>query len=109
MALNVPQLTTTMLNAALGVLALRTPEVRAFAEREFMRLAEAMARSADLVTAGELEPEDAALHLEVQQGASRAVLATVPGLGVSAAQEAVNAAVSAVRLDVNAAVPFRLV
>ncbi len=109
MALNVPQLTTTMLNAGLGVLALRTPDVRAFAEREFGRLAEAMARSADLVAAGEMEPDAAALHLEVQQGASRAVLATVPGLGASAAQEAVNAAVSAVRPDVNADLPFRLV
>jgi signal transduction protein with GAF and PtsI domain len=108
MALDPIQLATTMLSAALGVLKKKTPEIQQYAETEFKKIAETIATIAKMVAAGQMGEEEAKLHLQIQASASRAVLLCVEGLGLLAAEAAINAALASVKDLVNAALPFKL-
>ncbi len=108
MSLDTTPLASAMLNAALAVLRERTPVIRAYAEGEFHKIAQAIVTIEALAAAGRITPEEARLHLEIQRGASRTVLMTVQGLGLLDAEAAINAALGAVRDAVNAALRFEL-
>lgn len=108
MALDPSQLATTMLSAALGVLKKKTPEIQQYAEMEFKKIAETLATIGKMVAANQMSEEEAKLHLQIQASASRAVLLTVEGLGLLAAEAAINAALASVKDLVNAALPFKL-
>ncbi len=56
---------------------------------------------------GQITEEQARLHLDIQKNASRTVLLTVEGLGLLAAEQAINARV--VRDSVNTALDFVLI
>ena len=109
MSLDARQLAASMLSAALAVLKKKTPVIRAYAEGEFKKIAQAIVTIEALAAAGRITPEEAALHMQIQRGASRTVLMTAKGLGVLDAEAAINAALDAVRTAVNAALPFKLV
>ncbi len=108
MSLDAGQLAATMLSAALAVLEQKTPVIRAYAEGEFRKIAQAIVTIEALVAADRISPAEAALHVQLQRGASRTVLMTVKGLGLLEAEAAINAALDAVRATVNAALPFEL-
>jgi len=107
-ALDAAQLTTAMVNAALGVIKKQTPDIMAYAATEFRQIADAMAWIAVGAATGHMTAEEAALHLKIQRGASINVAKTVQGLGELEAEAAINAALAAVRETVNAALPFKL-
>ena len=56
-----------------------------------------------------MPPKEARLLLEMQQNPAKAVLMTVEGLGLLAAEAAINAAINAVRTTVNKALGFALI
>lgn len=108
MSLDLGALATTMLNAALGVLKKKTPDIVSYAEGEFKKIAQAIVTIEAMAAAGQITQEEAALHLKIQAGASRSVLLAVKGLGLLEAEAAINAALDAVKKTVNAALPFNL-
>lgn len=118
MALDPGQLVSSMLAAALAVLK-KSPEIVAYPETEFKKIADTVnsigpgppggwTRRWRMYERGQVTEEGAKLHLQSRANASRAVLLTDEGLGLLAAEQAMNAAISAVRDTVNAALPFKL-
>jgi hypothetical protein len=108
MALDPGQLASSMLAAALAVLTKKTPDITSYAETEFKKIADTIVSIGQMVAAGQMTAEEATLHLQIQANASRAVLLCVEGLGLLAAEQAINAALAAVKDTVNAALPFKL-
>lgn len=108
MALDPVQLASTMLKAGLGVLTKQTPQITSYAETEFKKIADTIVNIGKMFAAGQINADEAKLHLQIQANASRAVLLTVEGLGLLEAEQAINAALAAVKDAVNAALPFKL-
>jgi 23S rRNA pseudoU1915 N3-methylase RlmH len=108
MAIRVAQLAKSMYTAAKDVLEEKAPEIKDYAKSEFKKIAESIAMIARLRVKGKITEEQARIHLEIQKNASRTVLLTVEGLGILAVEQAINAALGAVRDTVNTAVGFAL-
>jgi hypothetical protein len=97
-----------MLAAARASLAESWPGVRDFAGPELRRLAGVLADITRLIEAGKVNREQARALLRIHRNTTVTVLLTLEGLGVVAAENAINAALGAVGDVVNAAVGFRL-
>ena len=108
MAIDVAELAHVMIGAARGKLKKQWPVIRAYAESEARKTAETIAMIERLRLAGDISPTEARLLLEMQRNSAKAVLMTVEGLGLLAAEAAINAAIGAVRTTVNKAVGFAL-
>lgn len=80
-------------------------DARDFAEVEFKKLLENAELLARKVAAGEITPERAKRHIRMSKNAAEAVLLTVEGIGLDAAETAINGAIDAVRVAVNKALP----
>jgi hypothetical protein len=109
MAIRVPSLAKQMLEASRAVLEDSWPEIKDYAKAEFKKTAESIAMIVRLHAAGKLSKKKARLHMEIQKNASRTVLLTIEGLGIIAVEQAINAALGAVRDTVNTAIGFRLI
>lgn len=109
MSLNTSQLTQDMLAAFQGVLVKKWPEIKEYAETEAKKLAQSFAMIEVLSISGKINAEQAALHLEIQKNATRTVFLTLEGLGMLAAEAAINAALNVVRESVNKALGFALI
>ena len=109
MAIEWKDLGPAMLGAAKGVLKKKWPEVKDYAESEYKKLAETLQLIEKLTLAGTITPEEALLQLQIQRNAARTVLLTIEGLGVLAAEQAINAALNAVKPVVNGAIGFALI
>ena len=99
----------SMAAAAEGVLQNKWPEVRSFATTEFQKIAQTVVSIGEGVAAGTISKEQAPILLDMQKNASRAVLAAVEGMSLIAAEQAVNAALGAVKQAINTFVGFPLV
>lgn len=108
MSLDVAQLGKEMLGAMNGVLQDDWPEIRAYAESESRKMAEALVMVETLVAQGSINAEQARLHVQMQKNAARMVLLAIEGLGVLMAEKAINAALAVVRDTVNSALRFTL-
>lgn len=108
MAIDAPRLAAQMVAAARAALGDRWPEIEDYARTELRKLADTIAMIERLLAAGRITPEQARLHLEIQKNAGRAVFLTVQGLGVLAAEEALDRALAAVKDAVNAALRLTL-
>jgi hypothetical protein len=108
MSLDVGELASKMLEAFKGKLSNKWPDVKDYAEAESKKLAENFVMIEKLKLAGEITEEQAKLHHEIQRNASRSVLLTVEGLGLVAVEQAVNAAMDALKETVNGALDFAL-
>lgn len=97
-----------MLAAAKSILGKKWPKVKDYAELEFKKLADTLTMIEQLFLAGSISEDEARLQLEIQRNAARTVLLTLKGLGILAAEEAVNAALDVVKAPMNAALGFRL-
>ncbi|MBX9894196.1 MULTISPECIES: hypothetical protein [unclassified Nitrosomonas] len=93
------------LNGSLGD---KWPDVKDYAESEAKKLAQTLVMIGTLRAAGKINDEQAALHLEMQKNASRMVLMTIEGLGVLAAEAAINAALGVIKDTVNKEIGFIL-
>jgi len=109
MSLDAGQLATTMIAAAKGQLKKKWPSVREYAESEARKTAETLVMIERLSALGKISKEEADLLLQMQRNSANAVLLTVKGMGLLAAEEAINAAVGAVKTTVNKAVGFALI
>jgi hypothetical protein len=108
MALNVNELMGPMLEAVTGVFGKRWPKMRDYAEGETRKLAESLAQIAQLRVSQEISEDEARVLLEMQKNTARAVLLAVEGMGLLLAEQAINAALAAVRGTVNGALRFPL-
>ncbi|HEU4603169.1 MAG TPA: hypothetical protein VFS24_14440 [Steroidobacteraceae bacterium] len=109
MALDAGQLSKMMITAARGQLKKKWPLVREYAESEARKTAETIAMIEKLHASDKISEEEAQLLLQMQRNSANAVLLTVKGMGLLAAEQAINAAVDAVRTVVNEAVGFALI
>ena len=99
----------SMTAAAAGVLQNKWPAIRSFATTEFQKIAQTVVTIGEGVAAGTITQEQAPILLDMQKNASQAVLAALEGMTLIAAEQAVNAAIGAVKSAINAFVGFPLV
>lgn len=109
MALDVEALAQAMLGAARAKLKKQWPVIKEYAAAEAKKTAETLALIEKLRLTGDISPTEARLLLEMQRNSAKSVLMTVEGLGLLAAESAINAAVGAVQTTVNKAVGFTLI
>lgn len=108
MSLDAAQLGKDILSAIKGVLAEKWPDVKDYGEAEAKKLAQTLVMIEALRISGKINEEQAALHLEIQKNATRTVFLTLEGLGILAAEAAINAALNVVKDTVNTAIGFTL-
>ncbi|ATY31265.1 hypothetical protein [Sphingomonas psychrotolerans] len=80
-----------------------------FARTEGEKIALAIRQIAEMVRDGEILPEEAPLYFDIQLQHSRAVLRTVEGIGLVAAEQAINGTIDLIRGAVTTALGFPLV
>jgi hypothetical protein len=107
--LDIATLLESMGTAAAGVLQSKWPAVRSFATTEFQKIAQTITSIGAQVASGEITTDEAAILLDMQQNASRAVIASLEGMTLIAAEQAVNAALAAIKGVVNSALGFALI
>ncbi|NOX69112.1 MAG: hypothetical protein GXP15_07990 [Gammaproteobacteria bacterium] len=109
MTLRASSLVKKMLAAAKSELGEKWPDVRIYAESEARKLAQTIVMIEKLKATGRISRKQADILFDMQKQTSRVVLLTVEGLGLLAAEAAVNAAVKSIRDTVNDAIGWRLV
>lgn len=109
MSLDVVKLGQDILAALNGSLGDKWPDVKDYGESEAKKLAQTLVMIGTLTATGKINKEQAALHLEMQKNASRMVLMTIEGLGVLAAEAAINAALGVVKDTINQEIGFVLI
>jgi hypothetical protein len=107
-AIDTAALAQEMLAAARGVLKKRWPDVRDYATQEMRKLAADAVFIEEQVAAKKMTPEQAKLLLGIQQNAARTVLLAAEGIGLLAAEEAINAAARVAAKAVNTALGVAL-
>jgi hypothetical protein len=107
-SIDVDKLLKAMLGAARASLGKSWPDVRDYATTEFKKIGESIRFIGEQVAAGKMDEEEAELQLSIQQHASRSALLAAEGLGLLAAEEAINAALGAIKDVVNNALKFTL-
>lgn len=108
MDLNIEELIGQMLDIAKGEFGDAYDEAKDFAEAEFKKLLENTEFLAKKVAQGDMTPDRAKRHLRMSKNAAEAVLLTVEGIGLDAAEDAINGALNAVKQAVNAALPVSI-
>jgi hypothetical protein len=94
--------------AMLGSLRKDVPGLRDYATTEAQKIASTFALIAQMRRGKKIDKQTAAMLVDMQKHASRAVLLTIEGLGVLAVEKAINAALAVVRDAVNKALGFAL-
>ena len=108
MALDTAKLAKKMFTAFELSLTEKWPAVRDYAEAEANKIAESIVMIEKLMLTGQINEEQARLHLQIQQNATRMVLLTIEGLGIIAVEQAINAALDVLKDTVNKALDFTL-
>ena len=103
MALDIRKIAEDMFNAAIPILKEDAPGIAGFAEGEFKKLAQQLVTIEAELIAGQINPEQAKLLVEMQKSAARVVLLTAKGLSLLTVEKALNAAIDVVRAVVNTA------
>jgi len=108
MGLNANDLVGPMLGAVKPVLEKFWGEVRDYAETEMPKIAASLANIDNLYNAKKINKEQAQALLELQKHATQTVFLTIKGIGLIAAQNAINAALGAAKTVVNKSIGFAL-
>lgn len=108
MALSASKLGKDILTALKGALMEKWPEIKEYGEAEAKKMAQALIMIEALKVSGRINEEQAKLHLEIQKNASRTVLLTIEGLGLSTVEVALNTALNVVKDAVNTSLSFAL-
>jgi N-acetylmuramic acid 6-phosphate (MurNAc-6-P) etherase len=108
MPIDVNATAQSMLNAMLGILQQNYPNTQTHATSEAAKLAHSLAQIVELKVAGQINEGEAALLLEMQKNATRAVFLSIEGMGLLMAEQAINAALGVVRQAINTAIGFVL-
>jgi hypothetical protein len=105
-SLKLSDLAKSMVGAAKGSLAEDWPKVKDFAKPEFEKLAKAVVDIAKLGPAGKINEQQAKALLAIHRNTTLTVLLTIEGMGLIAVENAINAALGAVRDAINSAAGF---
>jgi hypothetical protein len=108
MALDAESLAASMLTAAKGPLEADWKTAQPYAQTQSTNIARQIVDIEAQLAAGTINQTQASLLLDMQKNASRAALLTVEGIGLLAAQDALNAALGAIATAVNGALKFPL-
>ncbi len=108
MSLKIGDILAPMVAAAKDSLAGDWPMVRDYAKPEFKQLAQSLVDLTKLADHRKITAAEAKSVLRIHRNTTLMVMLTVEGLGVVAGERAIDAALKAVRDDVNKALPFRL-
>jgi hypothetical protein len=108
MTLNANDLVGPMLSAINPVLSKYWGDVKDYAETESEKMASTLAKIAELKASNQIDEQQAEALLDMQKHAMQAVLLTVEGIGLIAAQNAINAGLGAIKDVVNKAIGFPL-
>ena len=108
MALNAKDLLGPILKAIRPILNKYWGDVKDYAETEAEKMAKTLATITELRVANKINDQQAQALLDMQKHAMQAVLLAVEGIGLVAAQNAINAALGAVKDVVNKAIGFAL-
>jgi hypothetical protein len=106
--INFSELVKNMANAAQGVLKSHWKDIKPFAEQQLKSFAQNIKLIGELKLKGKITEEKAKLHLAIQKESARTVLLTIEGIGIVAAENAINAAISVVKTTVNKAIGWSL-
>lgn len=94
--INVDALASQVAEKITEILVGTGKDIAAFAEAEGRKFAVSAAEITKLRLTGEIDDEEARLHLEIQKSASRTVLMAIAGISIIAAERAANAALEIV-------------
>ena len=106
--LRVSELLESMMGAARESLSDDWPRARDYAKPELKKLAQSLIDITRLAASGKVNRQQAKALLRIHRNTTLTVMLTVEGLGVIAVENAINAALEAVRDTMNAITPFRL-
>ena len=107
--LSVADLVSDMLQAVKASLGKDYRKAKDFARPELQRLARSLVDIAKLVATDKVTKQQARSLVAIHQNTTRGVFLTLEGLGIIAVENALNAAIGAVRSTVNGAVKFALI
>lgn len=108
MAVKVEKLLKAMLAEAERELQSDWPDVKDHAETELKGIAEGIVLVQRLRLQGRISQRQARALMKMKKNNAQIVLLTLEGLGIIAAERAINAALKAIRDTVNDALDFRL-
>ena len=108
MPLDLASLAQSMLAAAETSLKTGWTTAQPFAQTQFTNIAQQIVDIEAQLKAGTINQSQASLLMDMQKNASRAALLAVEGIGLIAAQNAINAALGAIATTVNGAIGFSL-
>ncbi len=108
MSLNLAALAKDMLNATKPILEGYWKEVKPFVEKESKNFAQNLLMIEKLKKQDKITKDEALLHIQIQKNSYRTVLLAVEGLGLIAVENALNAAIGAIKKAVNTAIGWNL-
>jgi replicative superfamily II helicase len=106
--LNIKELVRKMLEASKEPLRENFEEAKDFAEQSYKTVLENAELLARKTVNGDITEEQAKILLRMQIRAAESVLLAIEGIGILAAQRAVNAAINVIKDAVNAILPVQL-
>ena len=104
-SINIIELGKDMLNAAGEVVSDNFDDIKLLADDELEGFARRTIKLAKMVEAGDLSAEQAKAILKIRKNALESVLLSISGIGILAAQEAINSAIDVLRESVNKLIP----
>src|SRR4029453_1076801 len=107
--LSVGDLVSDMLQAVKASLGKDYSKAKDFARPEVQRLARSVVDIAKLVATGKVTKQQARSLVAIHKNTTRVVFLTIEGLGIIAVENALNAAIGAIRDTVNGAVKFAFI
>lgn len=108
-ALDINDLLSKMLGAAKSALSDQWPAISTLATSSLKTLAQNFIDVQQMVASGDINQEQARLMIDMQKNSLQIVLLSEKGLGLIAAQAAINAVFNVVKDAVNAAIGFALI
>jgi len=109
MSLKISDIISPMVKAAASSLGEDWPEVKDYAVPELRKLAQSLIDITELRARDKLTQRQARSLIRIHKNTTMMVMLTVEGLGIIAVENAINAALKAVRETVNTFIGFKLV
>ncbi len=109
MAIDVGDVAAKIVTAMQGVFKTNWPVISSYATGEAQKLAHTFVQIAELRASNQISEAEGSVLLEMQKNATRGVLLAVQGMGLLTVEEAINAALAAVKDIVNTAIGFVLI
>lgn len=108
-AINVSEIASDMLKAALPELTTGGNSAKNYAELEFKKIAMQVKFIGEMLAQGKLTEEEAKALLQMQVNSTKILMLTLEGLSLIVVEKAINAALGVVRDTVNTVLKFPLV